>query len=65
MKNKADKWTWQDDYRVEIAGKPFSEVEALLNFHDGQRLPSERTMECALMLRSEIHRRMTALQGVL
>ena len=49
--------TWKDDYKAELAAKENSDLFALANFHGEQACPSMRTMECALMISSELKRR--------
>lgn len=58
-------WNWKDDYAVELTGKGLDELESMAALYEGQALPSERTQECALMIRSEMTRREASIEKLL
>lgn len=52
-------WNWKEDYALELSGKDNSEIFALDKANDNlnTNIASERLLEQALMIRSELSRR--------
>lgn len=59
------RWTWIDDKAAEYAAMPSVELNSLQNIFENQRVPSDRTMECAILLRAELTRREEAAAAAL
>jgi hypothetical protein len=65
MATKKRVWSWEDDYKMGLATKENSELFSLADYYEGQACPSMRTMECALMISSELNRRDASAEKML